>query len=96
MILTAITLLVLVALSLAADSRFRAYDLLPMQFGPTGGVGWSAPRALALSFMPVLSALMMIPAVFLTDDPSVIPIMAIGCLVGHLLHLGLIARHLRR
>ena len=95
MILTAVTLLVLVALSLMANSRFRAHDLLPMQFGPTGTVGWSAPRALALSVMPVLSALLMIPTALLTEDRSVIPIMAIGCLIGHLLYLGLIARHLR-
>lgn len=45
--------------SLAANRRLRDVDRLPMQWGITGKVTWSAPRALALAFIPAVAVCVM-------------------------------------
>lgn len=47
--------LLLCGLAIRANSRFRNQDRLPMQWWLTGDVTWSAPRALALAFVPALA-----------------------------------------
>lgn len=47
--------LLLGGLAVRANSRFRHEDRLPMQWGLTGDVTWSAPRVLALAFIPALA-----------------------------------------
>lgn len=42
------------SLSVWANARFRAHERLPMQWSLTGAVNWTAPRALALTLIPVL------------------------------------------
>jgi len=54
-IITAILFsLVLGVLARRANARFWGEDRLPMQWGLTGDVTWSAPRAVALAFVPML------------------------------------------
>ena len=50
-----ISVLVICALAHRADASFHSEDRLPMQWGVTGEVTWSAPRRVALAFMPALS-----------------------------------------
>ena len=47
--------LILCTLAYRADARFRTEDRLPMQWWLTGEVTWSAPRRLALAFIPALA-----------------------------------------
>jgi hypothetical protein len=72
----AVSLALLIAMSWRAERRLRHLDRLPIQFGPPGQPGWSAPRRLALSFMPV----------------AVASFVALAFVAGHALHLWLIAR----
>ena len=56
MVMTVVTLLfgiALLAIALRANARFRGVDRLPMQWLSTGEVTWSAPRRVALAFIPV-------------------------------------------
>lgn len=54
-IVSVIFVLLVCALARRADVRFRSEDRLPMQWWITGEVTWSAPRRLALAFMPALA-----------------------------------------
>lgn len=42
-------------IALRANARFQREDRLPMQWWVDGSVTWSAPRRIALSFIPVLA-----------------------------------------
>jgi hypothetical protein len=56
--------LLLCGLAVRANSHFRNEDRLPMQWRLTGDVTWSAPRVLALAFIPTLATgILMINAV---------------------------------
>lgn len=57
MVLAGVVFIVMVCIALWANSRFKAHDLLPMQWSLTGKVNWSAPRPLALAFFPGLAVL---------------------------------------
>ena len=48
-------ILVYAGLALWANNRFRDEERLPMQWWLTGEVTWSAPRPLALAFIPALA-----------------------------------------
>ena len=99
--------LLLCGLAIRANSRFRNQDRLPMQWSLTGDVTWSAPRALALAFVPALAiGILTINAVLamnfqprLGQESMVIPafigtgIVATGI---QLLHFWLIAKTLHR
>jgi hypothetical protein len=50
-------ILVLSGLALRANIRLRGEDRLPMQWWFTGEVTWSAPRPIALAFIPALALL---------------------------------------
>lgn len=56
LIISTIFVSVICILAYRANIRFRSEARLPMQWGFTGAVNWSAPRRLALAFMPILSA----------------------------------------
>lgn len=47
-----------VLLAVAANSRFSDLERLPMQWGLSGQVNWTAPRVLGLAFVPVLYAVL--------------------------------------
>ncbi|HBS50411.1 MAG TPA: hypothetical protein DEA05_10165 [Rhodobacteraceae bacterium] len=92
----AVSLALLIAMSWRAERRLRHLDRLPMQFGPTGQPGWTAPRRLALAFMPVFAAATFALIALLTP-PHAMPLavawfVALAFVSGHALHLWLIAR----
>lgn len=106
LILAVVIELVMVGLSVRANSRFRAEARLPMQWSISGSVNWTAPRIVALSFTPVLTIGILIFFVIASktmqprpgQEGDVVPaLLAMGtCFVAaHLFHLWLIGRTLR-
>jgi len=107
MSIAAIFGLMLYALARRANVRFRSEKRLPMQWWVNGDVTWSAPRHLALAFIPALAtAVLSIFAILsLTIRPRagqetlVLPTMfGLGALfIGiQLVHFWLIAKTVRR
>lgn len=100
-----IAVCVLVAMSVRANHRFGDIERLPMQWFLDGSVTWTAPRALALAFTPILAAIVLTGTAILTayakarpsQEGFEIPVMlfvAITFIGVHALHLRLIARSL--
>ena len=97
----------MIALAILANRRFRHESRLPMQWWLDGKVSWTAPGLVALAFIPVLATGMLgIVAVLSQTLPPragqealVWPVMlgsgALSVAI-QLLHLGLIARTVRR
>lgn len=92
---------VLVLLSVSADVRFRDRARLPMQWRLSGEVSWSAPRRLALAFIPLLAALVLLVAVVLLRRAGpetaqggawAVAFIAAAFVAVHLLHLWMIGR----
>ncbi|MBJ6120217.1 hypothetical protein [Sphingomonas mollis] len=107
LIVAAIFSLMLGGLACRADARFRHEDRLPMQWWITGEVTWSAPRRLALAFIPAvaIATLVVFVIMSLTVPPRagqeglVIPTLAgLGTMfiAIQLMHFWLIAKTLRR
>ncbi len=101
-----IAMIVLVVMSRRANRRFAQESRLPMQWSLAGSVNWTAPRALALAFMPLLGAIILtattVATITMTPRPgqegleaSVIIVMSIGLVAMHALHIRLIRRTLR-
>lgn len=98
---------VLIVLAHRANARFRSEKYLPMQWGINGAVNWSAPRHVALAFLPILATGVLGFQVFMSLNVSArsgqegLPF---PVLVGtgatfvavQLLHFWLIGRTLRR
>lgn len=57
MIVAALIIFFMVGISFAANSRFKAYERIPMQWSLSGRVNWTAPRGVALAFFPGLAVL---------------------------------------
>lgn len=107
LIVSAVFVATLSALAWRANRRFRDESRLPMQWGIGGTVNWSAPRPLALAFMPALAIAVFGAQLFMASD---IPPRAgqegliFPILVGtgatfvaiQLLHFWLIGRSVRR
>ena len=98
-----VTIALLAAMSLRANRRFEMEPRLPMQWGLDGSVNWSAPRRVALAFMPVMAAICLLGITALTafvkprvgQEHLVLPVnvLAAFALVGvHAFHLGLVRR----
>jgi len=47
-----------VLLAVIANRQFREFERLPMQWGMSGQVNWTAPRVLVLAFIPALYTLL--------------------------------------
>ncbi|MBI1200243.1 MAG: hypothetical protein GC203_20485 [Phenylobacterium sp.] len=97
------TLALLTAMSLRANRRFKEERRLPMQWWLDGSVTWTAPRPVALAFMPVLAAACLAPFIFLKpkagQEHLVIPVIMFAALVllgVHALHLWLMRWTLER
>ena len=99
--------LILCALAYQANARFRNENRLPMQWWLTGEVTWSAPRYLALAFIPALAigALSIFVVISFTLKPRVgQEAIVLPSLIGlgltfiaiQLAHFWLIAKTLRR
>ncbi|GAD49753.1 hypothetical protein NT2_06_01930 [Caenibius tardaugens NBRC 16725] len=98
---------VLIGMSFLANERFRERSRLPMQWYLDGEVTWTAPRRIALAFVPALAIPIIWATVALTifvaprpgQDGFEIPVTLFmgGIFVGaHFLHIWLIDRHLKR
>ena len=107
LILAVIIALVMIGLSVRANSRFRDESRLPMQWSLSGSVNWTAPRLVALSSTPALT--MAILAFFvmgsMTMQPrpgqegAVVPAllgMGVCFIAAHVFHLWMISKTLRR
>lgn len=69
-----------------------------MQFSLTGQAGWSAPRWVALAFLPVLALVAMLGISFIPAQQGLREaqvISAISFILGHLFYLWLLRRYLR-
>jgi len=89
------TLILIAAISLAANRRFRTLTRLPMQWGLTGQVTWTAPRRLALAFVPAISAIVLLAALVAGAPPPLTALMALALIASHLGHLWLVRRSTR-
>lgn len=99
--------LTLCLLAYKANARFRNERRLPMQWWLTGEVTWSAPRRLALAFIPILGIGALIAFVIMSaalrpragQEVAVLPtLIGVGMvfIAVQLAHFWLIARTLRR
>ncbi|MGP7795644.1 hypothetical protein [Sphingomonas sp. CLY1604] len=107
MILAMVFVLMITALACRANMRFRRESRLPMQWGITGAVTWTAPRPVALAFMPVLALGVLGLQVFMArhfparagQEELCFPVLVGSGVVLvsiQLLHFWLIGRSLRR
>ncbi|MDP3340170.1 hypothetical protein [Frigidibacter sp.] len=88
--------LVLIAtISLAANRRFQHLTRLPMQWGLTGQVTWTAPRRLALAFVPPIAVIVLLAALRAGAPPPLTALMALALIASHLAHLWLVRRTAR-
>lgn len=105
-VIAALALLVLTLMSLWANKRFSRQYRIPMQWSFTGSVNWTAPRALALAFTPILSAVVLSAATIGTMvsaprpgqegfEIPVITLLSLGLIGAHALHLWLINKTIR-
>lgn len=105
-IVSMVFIIVICILAYRANARFRSAARLPMQWGLTGKVTWSAPRPLALAIMPVLAVALLgfvtIMAVIVPPRPGqehlVLPVSLVmggALVVAQLFHFWLIDRTLR-
>ena len=94
--LAALPLAIMVGLAILADRHLPKASELPMQWGWDGRINWTAPRRVALGFMPFLAALILVPVSLLPGEWLALPISAASLLLGQLLQLWLTRRHLLR
>lgn len=99
--------LALCGLAWRANARFRLEDRLPMQWWFDGSVTWSAPRPVALTFIPGLALFVLSSFVFLSlnvqarpgQEGMVLPtLLGVGVVfvVIQFVHFWLIEKTLRR
>lgn len=107
LIVSAVFVLVICVLAYRADNRFQNEPRLPMQWSFTGEVNWSAPRRLALAFMPMLAVALLGFFTFMSMNVSpragqeslvfpVLVVMGATLVAAQLLHFWLIERTIRR
>ena len=107
LVVSAVFVVILSALAYRANIRFRNERRLPMQWGMTGAVNWSAPRFVALAFIPILAIGVLGFQVFMAlniparagQEALVFPVLVgtgATLVAVQLLHLWLIERTLRR
>lgn len=91
----AIVAAILVGIAVCANFALPAADYLPMQWGLTGNVNWSAPRKLALAMMPTLYVLSSLPFLFMPSRLEA-PFIGLGLIFGAIqcLHIALVWRSL--
>lgn len=101
---SAVVIFFLAGMSLAFAQRVAPGVQLPMQWSFSGRPTWYAPRALALSFTPVLAAVVLIPIGLAalwtgmsraTDLIGILGAVGFAFLGAHAAHLGLLARWLK-
>lgn len=87
---------ILAGIAVCANFVLPAGDYLPMQWGLSGKVNWSAPRKLALAVMPALYVVSSLPFTFMPSGsaPSFV-VLGLICGAIQCLHIGLVWRSLR-
>jgi hypothetical protein len=99
--------MVFAGLVMKANTRFRGEKRLPMQWWLTGEVTWSAPRVVALAFIPAIAMCVLGAYLVLAlnippragQEGVVLPsFLAVGVIFSciQLFHLWMIERTLRR
>ena len=99
--------LALCGVALWADARFRTQERLPMQWWLDGEVTWSAPRRIALAFIPAISILMLAGFTVLLSytrprpgqEGFVIPsliLLGFACVAAQVFHLWMVDETVRR
>ena len=94
-------------ISIIANGKFRDQNRLPMQWLLNGEVTWTAPRGIALAFIPVLGIPTVWAVVALTIlvaprpgqeglEVPIILLVGLGLVATQWLHIWLINRHLQR
>ena len=107
LIVSAVFVLVICVLAYRADMQFQNEAHLPMQWGFTGEVNWSAPRRLALAFMPMLAVALLGFFTFMSMEVPpragqeglvfpVLVVMGAALVAAQLLHFWLVERTIRR
>ncbi|MBN9318831.1 MAG: hypothetical protein BGN86_13275 [Caulobacterales bacterium 68-7] len=106
-LIAAVFIALLIAASVWANRRFADQASLPMQWGISGQVNWTAPRRVALAFTPVLGGVIIggTAALLIAGVPThpgqehmgaqVLAMQGMAFLAGHTLHLWLISRTVR-
>ena len=102
LILAAVFVAVLAAMSRQAARGLPRSARLPMQWGFDGRPTWRAPRDAALAFTPVLAAITLVPTALLPllgeegqglgPYFGVLSFMGVAWVAAHALHLRLVAR----
>ncbi|QJU58881.1 hypothetical protein HL653_14875 [Sphingomonas sp. AP4-R1] len=106
-IVSAFFILVICILGYRANTRFGSEARLPMQWGFTGQVNWSARRRVALAFVPVLAIVLLgfftvisinVPPRAGQDDLvfPILVVMGVTLVAAQLFHFWLIERTIRR
>lgn len=99
-ILVAIPFGIMIFLSISANRRFSDHASLPMQWTASGDVSWSAPRALALMFIPVFAAVIVAIAAFaMTAEGGaanglILGLISLVFLGAYVLHIRLLMRRI--
>ena len=86
------------ALAVLAHWWLPPASQLPMQWGLSGQVNWSAPRWVALAFFPVFGGFVLGVVALLPADQGAVPATLISAgsfILSNLLYLWLLHRHLR-
>lgn len=107
LVVSAVFVVILAVLAYRANRRFRSESRLPMQWGITGAVNWSAPRSVALAFLPILgTGVLGFQVLMALNVPAragqkalVFPVLVgtgVTLVAVQLLHFWLIERTLRR
>ena len=86
------TLVVMAVLAVRANARFADNRYLPIQFGPTGQVGWTAPRIVALGFLPGLAVLVFLGLLLFAPDPLGAIVSSMALLGGQVFYHWMIGR----
>lgn len=96
---------IMVGIAIFAHRRFGGGGVLPMQWALGKQIMWSAPRGIALGFVPVIGAVILFAIAFGEGrDPSgeagaaleVQAMIGVALVAGQLLHLWLIRRTVGR
>lgn len=107
LIVSAVFVTTIIVLACWANRRFRSERRIPMQWGITGAVNWSAPRPVALAFMPILAMGVLGFQVYMAstvparagEEVRVFPVLVgtgVVLIAMQLLHFWLIEKILRR
>lgn len=106
-LIAAVATLLLIGISVRADAMFRDKERLPRQWAWSGEVIGTAPRRIALAFLPAIAMATIWGAVILSltvqpragQEGFVLPnlaVLAFGFVAAHYFYVRLVKRHFQR